>query len=327
MLSIDVPQADSLERLFKFGESLDAIPSDDHYEFNFGGVHFATPAWMILIGDALRQFRGRHPDARRTARDYRHLDYAAHAGFFRYFGMQFGRDAGAAATSERFIPLTERDVGEISAQARANFRHHGDVIQDEAEQLAAVLTQEQCGTIVDTLAYSIREIVRNVVEHSGAKTYTFAAQYWPARQLAEVVVSDAGIGLRSSLALQHSTESDHAAIELAVLPGVSSAFRGNVSRYDHWANSGYGLFMTRHLCASGGTFALATHSAAKMWNSHAADAVAANVPGTTVIMQLNTKNLQTLSDALSNLRRLARHQGAGTTKEPSPASMSVHGER
>jgi hypothetical protein len=323
LLCIDVPKVDTLQDLFAFSRRLTELPETDHYEFDFSGVDFASPAWMILVGNALRRFRSARPAARRTAREYRHLDYAAHAGFFRYFGIKFGRPTGLVATTERFVPLTERATSDIEAKAIAGFRHHGDVIQEEADQLAYVLTQSQAGPVVDTLAYSIREIVRNVVEHSGASHYTFAAQYWPGRHTAEIVVSDPGIGLVASLSSRHQIDDESAAIRLAIAPGISSKAPRRSSAYDHWANSGYGLFMTQQLCSSGGFFGLASGSKAHIWTTREETVIDTDIAGTTVVMQLNTDALGALNDRLRDLREKARHLKFAHAVQPSHASLSA----
>jgi hypothetical protein len=58
------------------------VEEASEYEFDFSEVKFVTPAWLILVGTALRKFRADRSHARRRAVNYRHMGYAAHMGFF-----------------------------------------------------------------------------------------------------------------------------------------------------------------------------------------------------------------------------------------------------
>lgn len=67
---------------------LASVPPAEEYILDFAGVSFASPGWMVLVGDALRKFCRDRDGSRRTAANYKgraRLDYAARAGFFRSF--------------------------------------------------------------------------------------------------------------------------------------------------------------------------------------------------------------------------------------------------
>ena len=194
-MRVSVPGADSPRRLFSFGRDLNALNPSDYYEFDFQHVQFVTPGWLVSVGTAPRRFRA--GKIKRRAINYRHLGYAAHVGFFKYFGMSYGLAPSEAAGSINYVPITEVDVASIWERATKTYVHAGEIIEDEARQLAKLLTRNEGGPVVDTLTYSIREIVRNVIEHSRSPTYTIAAQYWPASQSAELAISDDGCGITS----------------------------------------------------------------------------------------------------------------------------------
>jgi DEAD/DEAH box helicase domain-containing protein len=86
------------------------------------------------------------------------------------------------------------------------------------------------------LTYSIREIVRNVIEHSESETYTVSAQYWPSQSSAEFAVADAGCGVLSSLSHNPKleVENDLDALKLAMLPGISSKAWRRKGSQDVW---------------------------------------------------------------------------------------------
>jgi len=324
MLTIRVPDSD--ENFIEFSSELTQVPEVEAYQFDFGAVRFATPAWMLVVGDALRLFRDEKPNAKRRAANYKHLGYAAHAGFFQFFGLNFGHVPAAVKSTNRFIPITTLRTEEIRNAAFDQGRHHGDIIQTDAERLVEVLLQTDSGDAFETLAYSLREIARNVIEHSGSDDYSFAAQYWPGAARAEIAISDHGIGIARSLCSnpRYSAVDEQAAIDLAVQPGVSSKIGRKRRADDVWANSGYGLYMVKGLCARGGSFSIISGSKAATWQEDAVRVTDAHGVGTTVIMRMDGIGDQALSDRLADLRKDAakfRHQAAAA--EPSTASMSL----
>lgn len=182
-LRIRVPDGREPVGYVGFGAQLAAAGPADEYILDFGEVSFVSPGWMVSVGDALRKFRRDRAGSRRTAANYKGspcLDYAARAGFCRSFGMGFGQPTGAVASTDSYIPVTVAEVEDIRMRAFEDFAQLGDVVQSDAEKMVAVLTQSTTGPVFETLSYAIREIVRNVVEHSQSGKYSFAAQFWPA---------------------------------------------------------------------------------------------------------------------------------------------------
>jgi hypothetical protein len=152
--------------------------------------------------------------------------------------MSYGLAPSEVAGTINYVAITEVDVASIRERAAKTYVHAGEIIEDEARQLAKLLTRNEGGPVVDTLTYSIREIVRNVIEHSRSPTYTIAAQYWPASQSAELAISDDGCGITSSLRENPKLqiETDLTALKLATLPGISSKAWRRANRSDVWAN-------------------------------------------------------------------------------------------
>jgi hypothetical protein len=314
-----VPSSNALYH--QFSADLVSLSDADEVHFDFADVKFATPGWMITIGAALRQFREEKNEVRRKCINFHHLTYPAHAGFFKFFGMNFGRDLGAAPANERFIAIKPLMVEAIKDEAIDQMEHHGETLQRLSEQLIEVLLQANGTPAFQALSYAMREMMRNVVEHSRSAELAYAAQYWPATGSAEIAISDRGIGLAKSLASNPKIGpvNDDEALDLGVQPGVSSkTWRKQSSRSD-WNNSGYGLYMAKGLCvASGGSLSIASGSVAKTWSKQGAPSFQTNHHGTTVILQLNSDNLEGIDRELEKLRNEA-HGG-----KPSAASLSLN---
>lgn len=119
------------------------------------------------------------------------------------------------------------------------------------------------------MTFVIRELLRNIPEHSKSKTIWYCAQYWPSFDLVELAILDEGIGISSSLKDSYEFRSlyknDYEALLLALEPGVSGTFsslRKSIGTGD-WENSGYGLYMVSQMCAElGASFIIASGNSA-----------------------------------------------------------------
>jgi hypothetical protein len=326
-MRVAVPGWDDPKRSLEFGGELARLEMAENYEFDFQNVSFVTPGWLLVVGGALRAFRNARTESKRRVLNFKHLGYAAHVGFFKYFGMSYGLAPSEAGGSSTYVPITETNVADIKEEAFRGSLHPGQIIEDHAGQLARLLTRQADGTVVDTLTYSIREIVRNVVEHSNSPSYAFAAQYWPAQNSAELAVADSGCGILSSLKENPKlqVESDLDALKLAMLPGISSkAWRGSRSQ-DAWVNSGYGLFMTQKLCSLDGQFTLLSGRSGLRTNEGKILELQSDVPGTIVVLKINAGAVDDLQKRLSAFhdegRELAKKVGGANRLGPSLASQ------
>ena len=151
-----------------------------------------------------------------------------------------------------------------AALAAGHMQEMGDTVQEEADRFAALLSSKHEAQRL--LGYLIRELLRNVPEHSGADYGEFCAHRSP-EGLVELAVCDSGVGIRASLR-QNAVHkvyvlSHRDALDCAIQPGISKAFRpsGKNPSRSVWANSGFGLYMVREIVRRlGGSFLLASGS-------------------------------------------------------------------
>src|SRR5690554_3868698 len=153
-------------------------------------------------------------------------------GFFRAFGLKFGNEPGEAVGSITYLPLTILPVKELQEEAIKSYDHVGNIIESRSERIARILTRQEKGDLVDTLTFSIREILRNVVEHSGSEIIEYCAQYWPSKNLVELAVLDTGYGIMQGLSSNPhlNIKDERDALHLALLPGVSGKMYKGVKR-------------------------------------------------------------------------------------------------
>ncbi len=97
----------------------------------------------------------------------------------------------------------------------------------------------------ETIKYILGELIRNVIEHSGARGGAFVAvQYVAAKDKLSVGICDTGIGLRASLERYHAPVDDLDAIRMALTPGVSGTTLRDGGTGD---NAGAGLYIVKSI--------------------------------------------------------------------------------
>jgi hypothetical protein len=199
--------------------------------------------------------------------------------------------------------------------------------------MAAMLCGSNSGAVFDTLTYSVRELMRNVVEHSEASQFGICAQYWPTKGRVEVAIIDRGIGLRESLRNNPHLDAsdDKRAINYALMPAVSGkAFKGaRQKQKGPWANSGFGLYMTSRICRNGGTFFIASGDTGMLLTTgeQAKRYFDCAFQGTAIRMVVRTDQLAELRDALEKYRNegyeIQRRYKEIVNIDPSSASLML----
>lgn len=244
----------ALKHAKDLGEYSDA--SGD-FGFDFSGRCSYDPFGMLITSAAIRQFVNRNPNTTRHC----NVDnddatrYAGHMGFFKAISenLPFGKYPGEAKGSRTYVPITCIDLSTIQERALRDQTVIQQKIQQTANNLGIVLSQGD-SALQHTITYIIREIIRNSEEHSRANHVWLCAQYWGHYNLVEIGILDEGIGIRRSLksnrAYSSSIQDDASALKLCVLPGITEAYKRDVDENDVWANSGYGLYMAKEICAA-----------------------------------------------------------------------------
>jgi hypothetical protein len=325
-----IPPELNLRDICKFSSEISMLPKADEFIFDFGKVGWFSPFAMLYLLMTLNEFKRQRPNAKRKAENYRRHKYAAHMGFFKSFGLDFGLRPGEAAGSNTYIPITIFSVKDLIDRANETYQQVGDIIEGRSQEIATLLCQMDSGDLVDTIAFSVREIIRNIVEHSDASEIFMVGQYWPAKGTVEVAIADAGIGIKRSLNRNPKTAvgSDEEANKVALLPGVSGNVNaGKGAQYDHWQNSGYGLYMAHRLCGLGGKFSIVSGDNGLSIVDGLRVVDSAHFTGTAVRLCINTKTLYNLNERLSEFRndgaKIAKYLKRAGKSGPSVASQML----
>lgn len=303
---IKFPQTLGVHEALALSEHLAGLPRAKTYVFNFGDWKFGEPFGLLVASDVIDRFRNMYPSAKFRATGYEHCGYAGHMGFFRRFGMRFGKAPGEAAGSDTYLPIDFADCEQLRQQAADAYAEVGELIDDWSERMAGLLLQSDSGALFDTVQYALREVVRNVVEHSESTSFGYCGQYWPSRNRVQIALIDRGVGLKTTLASNPrlEVESDRDAIQMALMPGVSrkGVLPQSRAAQDPWANSGFGLYMTSRLCGEGGRFVLLSGSAAVELTNSLKHFHSGSFPGTALQLELDLGKASSLSSRLSKFR-------------------------
>lgn len=323
---ITIPARLTPATLLPFSTHLSGTGTSEDYLLDFRNVGHAEPFGMLFLAALIRQFvrtrrRLQGKDCKIRVANYADKSYASWMGLFQSFGLDHGNEPGAAAGSGTYIPLTRLAVSKITGEARAEFEHHGLVVERTSTRIARVLTRDDDGALTETLTYALREIIRNVVEHGDASHVWYAAQCWPTKNRVEVSILDEGVGLFQSLRRNPSLKvgSNQEALFMAVQPGISGVTKEMRRRTKgDWVNSGYGLFMTSSLCQTGGDFTICSGSDALRLHAGGAEFSECAFQGVAIRMVMDTSKIQDLDSSLAELRErgqvIAKQLGGDDTE-------------
>jgi|ADurb_Total_1213_FD_contig_71_1005562_length_1620_multi_3_in_0_out_0_2 anti-sigma regulatory factor (Ser/Thr protein kinase) len=278
---------------------LDNIELSEECSFDYSSVTFFEPSGMLLCSAKIRQFIKLHPQVSFSDKDFTHHTYAANMGFFQSVYQDYGKSPGEALGNDNYLPISKINVSEVRKKALTDSKHIVDTLQEEARRLSAVLSRND-SILKTVLTYTIRELLRNVVEHSFAQEIWYSGQFWPSKNRVEIAILDEGIGIYNSLKKNNRlcVKSNVDALKASILPGVTSVRSPNPN--DEYANSGYGLYLTRRIAVDGGDFVILSNDCMLGSNKlHAEILRPASFQGTLIRIRLNTSSIPSLDEQLS----------------------------
>ncbi|WP_371323958.1 ATP-binding protein [Dechloromonas sp. ZY10] len=268
---------------------------------NFSTLRFVYPAGALILAlgarDMVRQRAhlnlGTHVNGHQTPRSA--CSYLMHFGFFQFIGVDQGNPIGVAPGSRSYLPITR--IG------HEDFREDGVVIQEQITRHSARLTtvlypREADFSRADMLTFCLREIIRNVFEHSQARECFVMAQRWNTG-LAEITIADEGVGIPYTLSQAHNVTSSRSALRMALMPGISRIT--DPVNDDKWQNSGFGLYVVSEVGKRLGSFSILSNGAMLHRTQEADSWLATPSRGTVVKLRANTNDAEYFPNLLQNI--------------------------
>ena len=260
-MDIKIPSKFALSIVNKFLRDLSAYWhfKEDIY-LDFSSLEYSYPFSMLVIGSGIRQLVSNRKKLGLNTYviniDGRHdvHSYLSHIGFFDYINLPIGKKMGEAKGSRKYIPIKKLHKSTLIALTSPPYIMLRHVILNESKQLAKlILTDNSDNETERILSYCIREIIRNVFEHSRCDECYIFGQRWYDGSV-EIAIIDEGIGIRKSLSEKYNISSDEEAIKLALEPGVSRIIKFDQDNIND--NSGFGLYILKRIGDDFGWFTI-----------------------------------------------------------------------
>lgn len=172
-------------------------------------------------------------------------NYLSHIGYFDFIGINHGNGMGSARGSSSYLPITRISKCELVENAKQRGTSIQGVILEKANQIACILLGYNEDSNCLPITYALKEVIRNVFEHSAAEDcFLFIQKY--RNDVVQFAICDEGIGMKKSLEKKYAISNDYDAIQHAILPGVTSANTHDATLNPN-GNSGYGLYALSEL--------------------------------------------------------------------------------
>lgn len=326
--TVNLPEKLQLADVLSFSRTLDDYAKHDRLVVDFGHEKFLAPFTMLVLASKLKYIGIKQPDLKLDFKNYEGFGYPAHMGFFQMFELEYGRRPGEAFGNENYLPITCVERSSLYESPGDKYEELPDLIQRHADRIALVIARnrEENPVMFDVLSYSIREVMRNVFEHSECDALYYCAQFWPKSNKVEFAISDFGIGIRQGLGTNPNFRfaTDKEAIEYSLLPSVSG--KTHLERTSGtWFNSGYGLYMTNRLARNGGNFVLASGNAAIHLSRKTKNNYQTSFPGTVLRFNIDVKQIGDVKERLDQFRKegfeLAKKIKGSGNRPPSAMSL------
>jgi hypothetical protein len=261
MTHIFTPQFFDYASILPFSAELEKMRDASELTLDFSRTEFASPVAILTIGCNLkslieyRKSLALMTHIKGISEDISAHSYLGHLGFFDFIDVPFGKAIGEATGNDRYIPITKLSYADLMLEVSPPYKLLRHVIMEEAEKLAIVLSPEESDeNSTVTLAYALREIIRNVFEHSKAREAYICGQRWSGGRV-EIAIIDQGIGIFDSLKSAFGIKEPVDALELAIEPAISRTTGPKGDKNEH-GNSGYGLYVLSRLGLEYGKFLL-----------------------------------------------------------------------
>ncbi|MGX9157163.1 ATP-binding protein [Priestia megaterium] len=285
-----------------------SLMSGHKLEVDFKAMTHFEPFAMLISSHTLKKWNNLADqyNVKLEYTNYQHCSYAAHMGFFKSFGLDYGNEPNEATGSSKYLPLSIINVHELRDTSSTRREKIQDTIERKSTHLASILGQGNYELEV-TLSYAIREIMRNVVEHSLSNKIYFAAQRWGNIGNVEIAIFDEGIGIKETLSSNPNLniDNDLTALNYSLLPGISGKayYKDGIlqnSSTSEWGHSGFGLYVTSELCKIGGEFTIVSNGASFTSNAHSQWIHDAHINGTGIRLKLKLDEIPDLGDSVIN---------------------------
>src|SRR5699024_1507750 len=257
------------------------------------------------------------------------VSYGVNIGIFQRLGLSESTSKEKGETYLAPTKITLDDVSNLLSDVNQNIEYYFEFISDEISKKILRYNKLLYDKRIKKLfIYVIRELIRNIFDHSKTNYYYYGSQFIPSTNTVELVIADRGVGLKNTIPFDSEEkwfgqDTAENAIKMAFMPGVTAASNyGYVS--DDYLNSGFGLAMVRSLISKAdGILSVATSGKSITFANKKYRMMDCNIQGTVIRLRVDLKRLS-MVDFNKQLDLVSKEaQSLDNSFKPSKRSLTL----
>src|SRR5699024_7665768 len=311
---------------------IDSNEGSQHYSFTFNSLKWIDPSGAIIFMETLENLREKEAtvdfiDIENELRSA--ISYGIRMGIIQKRGLS---NQSMSKEGKTFIAPTKikrSEVYEFLNNENKNIEYYFEYI---SEKLSNKILREDDIVydehLKELFTYVIRELIRNIFDHSNSEYFYYGSQFIPKTRNVEFVIADRGLGLKKTIPFDveekwYGQDTTESAIRKAFTPGISAESNHSYASQDY-LNSGYGLAIIKSLIlAAEGTLSLATSDKAITFTEKNQNIEECNIKGTIIRIRVDLDNLSTVN--FKNQLKLVEEEAKamGIISKPSRSSQNL----
>ena len=304
------------------------LENEDEVIFSFSNLKFIEPAGALVFLSTMDMLAARGVDYKFESIDNIHtsaVSYGKNLGIFQQLNLcaDSSHDYGGTYISPKKVAIQE--IYSQFSPIETYYESFSSRIVSHAVKMLDYSVEKE---VENLFIYVVRELIRNIFDHSQATHFYYASQKYPKSEFVEVAICDEGCGLRETVPFDveerwFDQDTDENAIKKAVLPGITAESNHAYASEDY-KNSGYGLALVRRIIEeTGGELGIATGTKAINFTKNTEDVRNCYIKGTVVRMRLNVSRLSSINFNELLLEAESEAKRNGVLREPSRASQTL----
>lgn len=308
------------------------LDSEEGLKITFRHLEFIEPAGAVIFLSTMDKIKD--SEIPYEIEPINHLNrsaisYGETMGIFQQLGLSnaYSHSSGTTYIAPTKVELQEvyREMDEEGYSVEQYYELISKRIVRKALQLVDSDLAEE---VRDLFIFVVREMIRNIFDHSQSLHYYYALQSYRASNCVEVVIADVGVGLLATVPFDSEEKwfglnTDEEAIRKALTPGLSALSNHSYAPEDY-KNSGYGLTLVKKIIQhTEGLFSIASGTKSITFTSDEEFINECDISGTIIRMKIQLDKLGEVNfqEILKEAENEAK--GKGFNQTPSTASKTV----
>lgn len=305
-------------------------------KFLFSSLDFIEPAGAIIFLSTIDKLNINDIPHEFESIDHLNRDavsYGETIGVFQELGLS---EANSFDYGKRYIAPTKVLLSEVHQSMRVEKKsietYYDEVSSHIVNKALQGFDYDFSEDVNELFEFVVREMIRNIFDHSKSIHFYYGSQMYPANNCVEVVIADLGEGLLATVPFDledewHKEQTDEDAIRRAMIPGLTA--RSNHSYAPEvYKNSGYGLSLVQRIIQkTDGIFSIASGEKSITFNSDGETVDDCNIKGTLIRLRIKLRELEKVDfkEILIDAQKEAIEKGFLET--PSSASKRLKSQR